>query len=83
MGEIIKKDMEKREVERILKQDNGTSKIVFHLLWKKLEDDFYELQPGEFALKVLALEIMLKNSGVSLAEELEKLIGLKGGEEEK
>lgn len=62
----------KREIERILKQDKGCRKIVFHLLWKKLENDFYELQPGEFALKVLGLEIMLKNSGVSLAEELEK-----------
>ncbi len=79
MDEIIEKDMGKREVERILKQDKGTRKIVFQLLWKKLEDDFYELQPKDFALKVLALEIMLKNSGVSLAEELEKLMLLKGG----
>ncbi len=63
----------KKEVERILKQDKGCRKIVFQVLWKKLEDDFYELQPKEFALKVLALEIMLKNSGVSLAEELEKV----------
>ena len=79
MDEIIKKEMGKGDVERILKQDKGISKIVFQLLWKKLEDDFYELQPKEFALKVLALEIMLKNSGVSLAEELEKLMELKGG----
>lgn len=79
MDEIIKKDMGKGEVERILKQDKGTRKIVFQLLWKKLENDFYELQPEDFAIKVLALKIMLKNSGVSLAEELEKLIELKGG----
>jgi len=79
MEKIIKRDTGKKWVERILKQDKGCREIVFHLLWKKLEHDFYELQPGEFALKVLGLEIMLKNSGISLAEELEKLIQLKGG----
>lgn len=69
----------KKEIERILKQDKGCRKIVFKILWKKLENDFYETEPKEFALKVLALEIMLKNSGISLAEEVEKLIEMKGG----
>ena len=62
----------KREVEKMLRGNKRIRKMVFTALWKKLEKDFYETEPKQFALKVLALEIMLKNSGINLGEELEK-----------
>ncbi|MBU1173336.1 MAG: hypothetical protein KKD44_27530 [Proteobacteria bacterium] len=60
----------KIEVEEMLKHDGKSRKIIFNVFWKKLENDFYELSPREFALKLLKLEKLLKKSGIDLFDEL-------------
>jgi len=60
----------KVEVEEILKEDNRCSEIVFKVFWTKLSNDFYEMSPREFCLRVLELEKLLKKSNIDLFEKL-------------
>ena len=63
----------KEETERVLREDNKSSDMVFRIFLKKLEDDFYELSPVEFSIKVLELERLLSKSNVDLYSKLIKM----------
>lgn len=63
----------KKKAEEIIKSKRNYQDALFKTLWKKLKDEFYELDAEEFAIKVLKLEELLKKSGIDLYENFGRL----------